>query len=160
MNTFKNFIIMIILTIFMMNCTSKKEQHKTLSASKNKELIKALIINSFEDLVSDFNTENIDMYYTKDFLLLEDGLVWNNDTLVNLLNDARIQETIPKRTNKFEFIDIKITDSTAWVTYQNYATFTLGDSIIRGAHWLESANAILTKEGWRLEMLHSTPVEN
>jgi len=157
MNLFKS-CITVIITILMFSCSSKETQDKALSKSENKELVKALVINSFEDILSDLNTENMSKYYTKDFLLLEDGMLWNNDTLVNILNRVRTSKTIPKRTNNLEFIAIKIADSTAWVAYQNYATFTVGDSIVRKVHWLESAHAILTKEGWRLEMLHSTPV--
>jgi|GEM_PF-4121035 len=43
-----------------------------------------------------------------------------------------------------------------WVAYHNYATFSIDDNITRKAHWLESATAILTETGWKLEMMHST----
>ena len=48
---------------------------------KDEKIIKNLIINSFDDLFSNLSTKNIDKYFTKDFILLENGEVWNNDTL-------------------------------------------------------------------------------
>ena len=38
--------------------------------------IKELIIESFDEIWSKLNSKNIDKYYTKDFLLLENGEVW------------------------------------------------------------------------------------
>lgn len=66
----------------------------------------------------------------------------------------------PKRMNTIEIIEIKIANRMAWVAYQNYATFTIDNKIIRKAHWIESATAILTENGWKLEMLHSTRIKN
>jgi hypothetical protein len=31
-----------------------------------------------------------------------------------------------------------------------------GDEVVREINWLESASAILTDEGWKLQLLHST----
>jgi hypothetical protein len=57
-------------------------------------------------------------------------------------------------------IEIKVVNKMAWVAYQNYANFSVDNKIVRKAHWLESATAILTEDGWKLEMLHSTPIKN
>jgi hypothetical protein len=48
----------------------------------------------------------------------------------------------------------------AWAAYQNYANFSIDNKIVRKAHWLESATAILTEDGWKLEMLRSTRINN
>jgi hypothetical protein len=48
----------------------------------------------------------------------------------------------------------------AWVAYKNQAIFSHDNKIIREAHWLESATAILRENGWKLEMLHSTRTKN
>ena len=118
-----------------------------------------LIIESFNEIWSNFNVENIEKYYTKDFLLLEHGEIWNNDSIVNYIKKAKLRLPKPIRTNKIEVIDIKVKNKTAWIAYQNYAVFTIDNEIIRKAHWLESATAILTKDGWKLDMLHSTRVK-
>jgi len=131
-----------------------------VSNEPEKTRIKNLIMESFDEIWSPLNSKNIGKYYTKDFLLLENGEVWNNDSITNYLDNAILRKPIPKRVNTIEIIDIKIANSTAWVAYQNYATFSTDNKIIRKAHWLESATAVLTEHGWKLELLHSTRIKN
>jgi len=126
------------------------------SIEKDKSQIKELIIKSFDKIWSELNSKNIDKYYTKDFLLLENGEVWNNDSITNYLDNAILKNPIPTRVNSIEFIEIKIFKGMAWIAYRNQAVFSIEKKIIRKAHWLESATAILTENGWKLEMLHST----
>ena len=130
------------------------------SIETDKLQIKELIMKSFDEIWSELNAKNIDKYYTKDFLLLEHGEVWNNDTIANYLDNAKLQKPNPKRKNTIEIIEIKVANGMAWVAYQNYATFLTDNTIIRKAHWLESATAILTENGWKLQMLHSTRIKN
>lgn len=122
--------------------------------------IRNLIIESFDEIWSALDSKNIDKYYTKDFLLLENGEVWNNDSISNYLDKAVLKKTIPNRVNSIELIEVKVSNGMAWIAYQNRATFSLENKIIRKAHWLESATAILTENGWKLQMLHSTPTKN
>ena len=129
-----------------------------VSNETDKTRIKNLIIESFDEIWSKLDAKNIDKYYTKDFLLLENGEVWNNDSIKNYLDNAMLRKPNLKRMNTIEVIEIKIANKMAWIAYQNYATFSSDNKIIRKAHWLESATAILTKNGWKLEMLHSTRI--
>jgi hypothetical protein len=131
-----------------------------VSNETDKTRIKNLIIESFDEIWSKLDSKNIDKYYTKDFLLLENGEVWNNDSIANYLDNAILRKPNPKRKNTIEIIEIKVANGMAWVAYQNYATFSTDNKIIRNAHWLESATAILTENGWKLEMLHSTRINN
>lgn len=123
-------------------------------------LIKELIIESFDEIWSKLNSKNIDKYYTENFLLLENGEVWNNDTVSLYLDNAALKKPIPNRVNSIELIEVKILNGMAWVAYKNQAVFTHDNKIIRKAQWLESASAILTQNGWKLEMLHSTRTKN
>jgi hypothetical protein len=130
-----------------------------VSNETDKKLIKNLVMESFDEIWSKLNSKNIDKYYTKDFLLLENGEVWNNDTIANYLDKALLDKPNPTRINTIEIIDIKVGNKTAWVAYHNYATFSIDGKIVFKAHWLESATAILTDKGWKLDMLHSTPIK-
>lgn len=143
-------ILMMLFSIISFGQVSKNES--------DKELIKNLVIESFDDIWSGLDSEKIDKYYTKDFLLLENGEVWNNDSIAKYLDKAILRKPNPKRINSIEIIEIKIAGKMAWVAYHNYATFSIDDKITRKAHWLESATAVLTENGWRLEMLHSTRI--
>lgn len=131
-----------------------------VSNETDKTRIKNLVIESFDEIWANLDSKNIEKYYTKDFLLLENGEVWNNDSIKNYLDNAILRKPNPKRINTIEIIEIKIANRIAWIAYLNYATFSIDNKIIRKANWLESATAILTKNGWKLEMLHSTPIKN
>lgn len=48
----------------------------------------------------------------------------------------------------------------AWIAYKNQAVFSFDDKRTKKVYWLESATAILTKNGWKLEMLHSTRMKD
>ena len=143
--------------ILMMFCATISFGQNTIETDKT--YIKNLIIGSFDEIWSELNSKNIDNYYTKDFLLLENGEVWNNDSISDYLDKAVLKKPIPNRVNTIEFIEVKVSEGMAWVAYKNQATFLLNNEIIRKIHWLESATAILTENGWRLEMLHSTRTE-
>jgi len=131
-----------------------------VSIETHKKKIQNLVIESFDEIWSKLEATNIEKYYTKDFLLLEHGEVWNNDTIAKYLNNAKLKLPIPKRINTIQIIDIKVANKTAWVAYHNYATITADDKIIRKMHWLESATAILTNKGWKFDMLHSTRIKS
>ena len=131
-----------------------------VSIETHKKQIHNLVLESFDAIWSKLESTNIEKYYTKDFLLLEHGEVWNNDTIAKYLNKAKLKLPIPKRVNTIQIIDIKVANKTAWVAYHNYATITAADKVIRKAHWLESATAILTPRGWKLDMLHSTRIKS
>lgn len=130
-------------------------QESSISA---KDQISKLIQDSFDHIWSELNSENFDDYYTKDFILLENGEVMSYKDVVDYLDEAIQKTPIPKRVNTIDVIEIKVSNGRAWIAYENSALFTVNDKIVRQAHWLESATAILTDTGWKLDMLHSTKV--
>ena len=131
-----------------------------VATEKDKAQIETLINESFDQIWSALDSKNIQKFYTHDFLLLENGEVWNNDSIAYYLDNAILQKPFPKRENTINIIDTKITGKTAWVAYHNAALITVKDKIIRKTEWLESATAILTADGWKLDMLHSTRTKN
>ncbi|MEQ8477757.1 nuclear transport factor 2 family protein [Fulvivirga sp.] len=122
----------------------------------NEDQLKQVITSSFDEVWGIYNENNIKKYYTDDFLLLENGEVWNNDSIVSYFNDVIKNNKKLRRVNDFTFIDVKVTGMTAWIAYQFNSVFYKGDKVARKSSYLESATAILTDDGWRLDMLHST----
>lgn len=118
--------------------------------------IQELILQSFNEIWSDLNASKMEKFYTTDFLALENGMVWNNDSIRARLEVALHRNPLPQRENSIELISIKVFEGRAWIAYKNHARFTVDQKIVREAHWLESAVAVMTPEGWRLEMLHAT----
>ncbi|MDT0677098.1 DUF4440 domain-containing protein [Autumnicola musiva] len=127
---------------------------------ENEEQIKDLIISSFDDIFSDMDTEKLEKYYSDDFLLLENGEVWDMDIITSYMNRAKAQGAQPERINSFDFIEIKIWDKMAWVAYRNKAIFKKDDKVVNEMNWLESATAVFTENGWKLQMLHSTLIQD
>ena len=121
--------------------------------------IQQLIQNSFDSLFSGYRVELIERFYTPDFLLLEQGEVWDMDFIKSYLSERSLKNNPVTRTNRFEFIKTEIFGDRAWVAYHNYATFTKEGEAPREVYWLESATALKTDQGWRLDLLHSTRVE-
>lgn len=130
------------------------------TATTDEALIEKLIIDSFDEIWSARSADNINTYYTEDFLLLEHGELWNNDTIAHYFKKSVPANPLPKRVNTIDIIEIKVFGNRAWVAYHNHATVSVEEKIIRKAYWLESATAIKTEEGWKLDMLHSTRVKN
>ena len=125
----------------------------------NEEQIQELVQGMFDDLFSSFDSEKIPAYLTADFILLEDGEIWDNQIIQNYLDGQKAKENLPTRENRFEFIEIKVFGNRAWAAYKNWATISRDGQVIREAHWLESITAIKTESGWKMEMMHSTPVK-
>ena len=126
------------------------------SETTDEEQIKELIENTFQGIFSDLDPQALDVYLTEGFLLLETGEVWDMEKMRNYVEKAGERKSTVKRLNYFEFIEIKIEGKMAWVAYHNKAEFKKGEEIVREMNWIESATAIHTEEGWKLQMLHST----
>lgn len=143
-------LFMLLLTVSATAQTSTKS---------NEELIKDLIVDSFQDIFSNLDPETLETYYTEDFLLLENGEVWDIEMITDYMNKAAQQQNQPERINSFEFVEIKIEGNMAWTAYHNKASFEKEGEVVGEMNWLESATAIKTEEGWKLQMLHSTVKE-
>lgn len=127
----------------------------TASAQNDKEKIKNAVAGFFNGL-SLIDADSLQYYSTTDFHLLEDGEIWNLDTLVNRIMPRKNAGI--KRVNEFEFIRLEQKGSMAWVSYHNTAIFSKGDKQ-RISKWIESAVLQKEKGRWKIQMLHSTPLE-
>lgn len=122
--------------------------------------VKYLVTQSFEDIWSDLDTEKIEEHHTRDFMLLENGVVWNNDSVANYLGKERKAMEIGQyqRLNHFEWLKAEHHKHSVWVAYHNYGTWMRKTDTLGSAHWLESAIAIKDQGQWKLQQLHSTAV--
>jgi hypothetical protein len=123
-------------------------------AQKEKNGIEAGIAGFFDGL-SLIDSNKIKANATADFMLLEDGEVWNMDTLLSKVYVRKNSGIV--RVNRFEFIKTEQQGNFAWVSYYNYADFSMNEKK-QSVKWLESA--VLKKEGnaWKIKLLHSTRI--
>lgn len=124
---------------------------------KEETLLTNMIQGVFEDIFTQLNAEKIPDYFTGDFMLIENGEIWNNDSTRNYVEKAKARTPQVKRENRFDFFSIEVKENIAWVSYHNYATFTSENSPARKIHWLETVIAVKTPEGWRIRLLHNSP---
>ncbi len=136
-----------------MSTTPKAEAPIT---EAEKQIAKDLIQGAFDDLWAGVNSTKISNYHTDDFVILENGEVWDNDRIKEFMRQQLAITGRAKRTNKMEYLSIDKYGESMQTAYYNFAEFTRADTIAGNAKWLESALVVPTKDGWRLKMMHST----
>ncbi|MFT3824159.1 MAG: nuclear transport factor 2 family protein [Chitinophagaceae bacterium] len=123
------------------------------SGVTDKEKLAQKTVIDFFQALADRNADAVSSNCTKDLLLLENGAIWNLDTLV-----LKIGQNAPadyKRVNTIVFIETKVVGKTAWTTYNNQADVTRnGKSGI--VQWLETAILVMEDGRWKIKTLHST----
>ena len=124
-------------------------------AQDDKAAAEQAIVRFFDGLAT-LNEKMIRENCTNDFILLEDGEVWNMDTLISKISPKK--STDFKRTNHFNFFQTEISGNQAWMAYDNTANITINGRDIR-VDWLESAILRKEKGVWKIWMLHSTVKE-
>lgn len=89
---------------------------------------------------------------TNDFVLFEDGKVFNNDSLFKMIN------SFPKYTVEYTFDNMKINidNKIGNMKYFNRGDFVMMDTMHMTYNWLESATFKKVDNTWKLEFLHST----
>lgn len=124
-------------------------------AQKEKYNIEASVVGFFNGL-SLIDADTLKYYSTSDFQLLEDGKVWNLDTLINKVMPRKNLNIT--RTNRFEFIKTEQNGTMAWVSYNNSAEFWQGEKQ-QTIQWLESAVLKKVEGRWKVQLLHSTKLK-
>lgn len=149
-----------VLLVFILILTSCKKQKEVAIASNTNDDFKAVeqvVQYVFDDVWSDNKAELLTKYHTDDFILLEHGEVWTNDTIAKWCKRAKKRNQGIKRINSFDFFEAKKEGNRIWMAYHNYATIKK-DTISRKLQWLESIVAVKKDSIWKLEMMHSTRV--
>jgi hypothetical protein len=118
--------------------------------------IKNVVIDFFELFVKN-DLKYLDKHCTPTFELYESGMIWNNDTLRNIIYKRQTQKRNWERKNEFKFIKFNVNKDIAWVSYFNTAYLTNATTQEKRTNkWLESAVLVKKKEKWYLTQMHST----
>jgi ketosteroid isomerase-like protein len=143
----KHFCLALFALSLVLSCSQK--QGTTVEAQK---VEKAL--HDFFTAISEYNYQGIKDVCTKDYQLLEDGLVWNADSLVNAIKPM---EGKVKIVYRLEEIRTKLEGDMAWMSYRNKAVLTSTDGEEK-LEWVESAIFEKQNYQWKMALLHSTRV--
>jgi hypothetical protein len=144
----------LFLFLFFTSCQKPK---KEISATDEEAIVavEEVVQNLFDEVWAGYDEKAIKKYQTEDFLLLEHGEIWNNDSIANWCKNAKNRVQNTKRTNNFERIEARKNDDKLWLAYHNYGTFKKDTTTYQRA-WLESVVAVKVDSIWKLELMHST----
>lgn len=148
-----------LLTFFFLLSFSASALAQSSNKQADERAVHELIQRSFDSIFSAHRSDQVEQFYTADFLLLEQGEVWTLETVKNYSTKAKSSPKPVTRVNRFEFIKTEVFGNRAWIAYHNWASISTEGQASRELYWLESATAIKTDSGWRLDLLHSTRVD-
>lgn len=138
----------------------------TAQTTEEKE-VQSVIENMFEDVFSKLDENLISKYFTDDFLLFEDGEIYNPESTGQMVATIKKQfegESAKghrlERKNKFEFIKTLTEGDSAQVYYKNSAEIFYDGMSIMKFDWLESASLTKSDGSWKISFLHSTKIKN
>lgn len=148
--------ILCFTAIFLFSCLPQEQNLDKPITSEEKAIAKQLIQGAFDDLWGGVDSTKILNYHTEDFIILENGEVWDNDRIKKFMRGQLANKDRAKRINIMDYISIEKYGESMQIAYNNHADFIIADTIAGTGNWLESALAIKTEDGWRLKMMHST----
>ena len=148
-------LLLVLLVFFACQSTVTRKENQAITPAEI-EIAKNLIQGAFDDLWGGLDSTKIDQYHTDDFIILEQGEIWDNDRIVAYMREASTRPDRPKRINKMDYISVEKYGPSIQIAYFNHADFVRADTIAFQVDWLESALAVPTPDGWRLKMMHST----
>lgn len=103
--------------------------------------------------LSAFDYDGMAATVTDDMQLLEDGMDWDMDDLINAIKGA---EGTLERRNYFNIIRSRGDERSMWFSYWNRAEMKPKEGEEFTIEWLESAVVINVDGTWKIEMIHST----
>ena len=147
------------LLSLLIACSGEHKQSDKITPEEI-QIAKNLIQGAFDDLWGGGDSTKILNYHTSDFIILENGEVWDNDRIKEFMRKKLAGQKDITRINKMDYISIEKYGPSIQMAYHNFADFMRSDTLAYKGRWLESATAIETEEGWRLKSMHSTWVGN
>jgi hypothetical protein len=110
------------------------------------------VLTDYFDGIKNKDLNKMNSVTTHDFILFEDGKVWNNDSLINLVNSFNSFQG----TWTFDYIRITMDELSGDIVYLNHGDFIFNDTTKMKFDWVESATFRKIDGNWKMNLLHST----
>lgn len=141
----RNFgFILMVLFVLIASCRQK-------SRTDDPGKLKQVLIDYFDGIKSR-DLKKLNEVTTGDFILYEDGLVWNNDSLMNALNAYKKFSA----DYRFSNFSIHVENASGDMIYFNHGNFIINDTTEISKDWIESATFRKVDGKWKLKFLHSS----
>ena len=110
------------------------------------------VVVSFFDGIKTKDFQKMNDLTTADFVIFEDGKLFNNDSLFKQMN------SFAKYTAEYAFdnFDTYVDANSGSTSYFNHGEIVLNDTIEIKIDWLESATFKKVDGKWKMDFLHST----
>jgi len=141
-------IIIPVIILLMTSCDSK--QVKINPELEIKEV--QLVLTDFFDALAGHDWNKLKSLTTEDMILVEHGLLWNNDSLINAMEKHWKEYDI---NYSFDFIKTQVNGNTAWTVYRNHGIASNQEREIH-LHWIETVIFTKTNGHWKLIEAQST----
>ncbi|MBK9098923.1 MAG: nuclear transport factor 2 family protein [bacterium] len=125
--------------------------------SNSQDLLPEKTIVAAFDAIARLDIDRLKSYCTDDIIIIENGPIWNMDSLIQRLLPRR-SDTSFKRINKIDFLQTEVEGNTAWTYYINQASGISNNKLFK-VKWIESAVLISQNGNWKIKLLHSTVLE-
>ena len=147
----KKLIITSIILILLISCGSKQGE---TDLEQEKEKIHHVLTEFFNSL-ADRDWDKYRSHTTEDMILVEHGLLWNSDSLINAMENTFGNYTIKY---SFDFIKTHVDGNTAWTVYRNQGNAKSEERDMQ-FNWIETV--IFTKKNgeWKIIEAQSTLVK-
>lgn len=116
------------------------------------EILKKILIDYFDGIKAK-DPNKLNALTTTDFLLFEDGRVWNNDSLIIAI-DKNYKSFNPEYS--FDNFEIDVDSRIGNMRYYNHCDCIVDDTIKRSLDWIESATFVKVDGKWKMNFLHSS----
>ncbi|MGB0524849.1 MAG: hypothetical protein ACPGJS_17885 [Flammeovirgaceae bacterium] len=137
------------LAFLLFACTPKQESCKQVSSAEAEKVVKDYFIALQE---RDF--EKLHALSTKDYILFDQGFIWNNDSIINVF----LKKPTLKINYELKDFNTQTDCNSAFVSYLNYGVIHLGDTSYN-KNWTESAAVRRVDGEVKLAFLHSTAMK-
>ena len=139
--------LLFVLILFSIGCTKPTSECVKLDNNEAKQ-----VIVDYYQALSDRNFVAVKTISTPDFIIYDLGLVWNNDSLINVV------KSMPEATFTFEVTEFNFESdcNSAFLNYLNHGIFNINDTTRLEYHWIESGYVKKVGEELKLNFLHST----
>jgi hypothetical protein len=83
-----------LLTLFFLLAFSTSAFSQSSDKQADERAVQELIQRSFDSLFSAHRDDQVELFYTSDFLLLEQGEVWTQETVKNSWPKRKVAQTL------------------------------------------------------------------
>lgn len=134
----------ILIGILLVSCTSNSDKRE------NEKMVRKML-NDFITAVQDKDYAELEKLTTDDFVIYENGLVWDFEEF------SRKLEEYDSVTIKYNLTDLNflVDAQTAHAQFHNVGTFNHPDTTIV-LKFIESAAFVKDNDNWQIKFYHST----